>query len=75
MSTQRPNLLLVDDRQENLLALEAILQGLGHELIFYLQNRDYAAVQGIIVVFALVVVAVSVLIDLVSAAIDPRIRY
>jgi peptide/nickel transport system permease protein len=49
--------------------------GLGHELIFYLSNRDYAAVQGIIVVFALVVVAVSVLIDLVSAFIDPRIRY
>lgn len=49
--------------------------GLGHELIVYLSNRDYAGVQGIIVVFALVVVAVSVLIDLVSAAIDPRIRY
>jgi peptide/nickel transport system permease protein len=49
--------------------------GLGHELIFYLQNRDYAGVQGIIVVFALVVVAVSLVIDLVSAAIDPRIRY
>jgi peptide/nickel transport system permease protein len=49
--------------------------GIGHELILYLQNRDYAAVQGIIVVFALVVVAVSLLIDLVSAAIDPRIRY
>jgi peptide/nickel transport system permease protein len=49
--------------------------GIGHELIFYLSNRDYAAVQGIIVVFALVVVAISVLIDLVSAAIDPRIRY
>jgi peptide/nickel transport system permease protein len=49
--------------------------GIGHELISYLANRDYAAVQGIIVVFALVVVAVSLLIDLVSAAIDPRIRY
>jgi peptide/nickel transport system permease protein len=49
--------------------------GIGHELINYLANRDYAAVQGIIVVFALIVVAVSLLIDLVSAAIDPRIRY
>ena len=33
MSTQRPNLLLVDDRQENLLALEAILEPLGHRLV------------------------------------------
>jgi len=49
--------------------------GLGHTLIVYLQNRDYAAVQGIIIVFALVVVAVSVVIDFLSAYIDPRIRY
>ncbi|HEY7017186.1 MAG TPA: ABC transporter permease [Gaiellaceae bacterium] len=49
--------------------------GIGHELINYLANRDYAAVQGIIVVFALVVVFISLLIDLVSAAVDPRIRY
>ena len=39
------------------------------------QNRDYAAVQGIIVVFALVVVFVSLVIDFVNAFIDPRIRY
>ena len=33
MSTQRANLLLVDDRRENLLALEAILEPLGHKLV------------------------------------------
>ena len=49
--------------------------GIGHELVLYIQNRDYAAVQGIILAFALVVVAVSVVIDFVSAYIDPRIRY
>ena len=49
--------------------------GLGHELVNYLANRDYAAVQGIIIVFALVVVVVSVIIDFVNAYIDPRIRY
>ena len=49
--------------------------GLGHTLVVYLQNRDYAAVQGIIVVFALVVVAGSVIIDFVNAYLDPRIRY
>lgn len=49
--------------------------GLGHELVLYLENRDYTAVQGIIVVFALVVVAVSVLVDFLNAYVDPRIRY
>jgi peptide/nickel transport system permease protein len=49
--------------------------GIGHTLIVYLQNRDYTAVQGIIVVFALVVVAASLVIDFVNAYIDPRIRY
>ncbi len=49
--------------------------GLGHALVLYLENRDYTAVQGIIVVFALVVVAVSVLVDFINAYVDPRIRY
>jgi peptide/nickel transport system permease protein len=49
--------------------------GLGHTLILYLQNRDYTAVQGIVIVFALIVVFASLVIDLVNAYIDPRIRY
>jgi len=49
--------------------------GIGHTLVTYLQNRDYAAVQGIIVVFALAVVLASLIIDFVNAYIDPRIRY
>jgi peptide/nickel transport system permease protein len=49
--------------------------GIGHSLVVYLENRDYTAVQGIIVVFALVVVAVSVIVDFINAYVDPRIRY
>ncbi len=49
--------------------------GIGNELIYYLENRDYIAVQGIITVFALAVVAISLLIDLVNAWVDPRVRY
>ncbi|HEX2176299.1 MAG TPA: ABC transporter permease [Nocardioidaceae bacterium] len=49
--------------------------GLGSELIDYIELRDYAAVQGIITVFALVVVLVSLTIDIVTALIDPRVRY
>ena len=30
--------------------------GIGHELVLYLENRDYTAVQGIVIVFGLVVV-------------------
>jgi peptide/nickel transport system permease protein len=49
--------------------------GIGSELVRYLNERDYIAVQGIITVFALAVVLVSLLIDLVNAFIDPRVRY
>lgn len=49
--------------------------GLGSQLVRYLDARDYAAVQGIITLFALVVVTVSLLIDIVNALIDPRVRY
>ena len=49
--------------------------GIGHALVMYLENRDYTAVQGIIIVFALVVVAISLIVDFVNAYVDPRIRY
>jgi peptide/nickel transport system permease protein len=49
--------------------------GIGSELVRYLGERDYLAVQGIITVFALAVVAVSLLIDLITAFVDPRVRY
>ena len=49
--------------------------GIGSELVRYLDNRDYIAVQGIITFFALVVIAVSVLIDFINAWVDPRVRY
>lgn len=49
--------------------------GIGNELVHYLEGRDYIAVQGIVTVFALVVVLASLVIDFVSAWVDPRIRY
>ena len=49
--------------------------GIGQALIHYLNERDYAAVQGIITVFALIVVVISLIIDVVNALIDPRVRY
>ena len=49
--------------------------GLGLTLYEFLGNRDYTAVQGLVTFYALFVVAISLLIDIVSAWVDPRIRY
>jgi peptide/nickel transport system permease protein len=49
--------------------------GLGHKLVFYIDNRDYGAVQGIVTVFAIAVVLISLLVDVVNALIDPRVRF
>ncbi len=50
-------------------------QGLGFALANYLQQRDFVAVQGIVIVIAIVVVVASFLIDVLTALIDPRVRY
>jgi peptide/nickel transport system permease protein len=49
--------------------------GLGQTLYNFLGDRDYTAVQGLVTFYALFVVAISLLIDVVSAWVDPRIRY
>jgi len=49
--------------------------GIGSELVRYLNNRDYIAVQGIITFTGIVVVIVSLLIDIINAWVDPRVRY
>lgn len=49
--------------------------GLGQKLVTYINERDYGAVQGIITIFAVAVVLISVLVDIVNALIDPRVRY
>jgi peptide/nickel transport system permease protein len=49
--------------------------GLGQKLVLYINNRDYGAVQGIVTVFAIAVVLISLLVDIVNALIDPRVRF
>ncbi|MCA1983785.1 ABC transporter permease [Nocardioides nematodiphilus] len=49
--------------------------GLGQKLVDYINERDYGAVQGIVTIFAIAVVVVSVVVDVVNALIDPRVRY
>jgi peptide/nickel transport system permease protein len=49
--------------------------GLGTALYNYLNLRDYTAVQGLVTFFAVVVVIVSLLVDVLNALVDPRVRY
>ncbi len=49
--------------------------GLGSRLYDAIGLRDYPTVQGIIVFFAGIVVLASIAVDILNAAIDPRIRY
>lgn len=49
--------------------------GLGNQLFVYITQRDYAAIQGLVTFFGVVVVVASLLVDIANALIDPRIRY
>ena len=49
--------------------------GLGQALVEFINARDYAAVQGIVTFFAVLVVVISVLIDVINGLLDPRVRY
>ena len=49
--------------------------GVGRYLVDRIELRDYTAVQATIAVFALFVAFVSLLIDVLTAFVDPRIRY
>ena len=51
------------------------LPGIGRYLVERIQLRDYTAVQAAIAVFAFFVAIISLVMDLLNALIDPRIRY
>lgn len=50
-------------------------KGLGFMLSNYLKARDFAAVQGIVILIAIIVAVVNFIVDVISALIDPRVRY
>ena len=49
--------------------------GLGRLLVERIYDRDFATVQGVVTLFAIMVALVSLLVDVAYAYIDPRIRY
>lgn len=50
-------------------------KGLGFQLAEYLQARDFVAVQGIVVLLAVIVALTNFIVDVIAALIDPRVRY
>ncbi|NJL45324.1 MAG: ABC transporter permease [Leptolyngbyaceae cyanobacterium SM2_3_12] len=49
--------------------------GLANRLYEAISQRDYPVVQGLMVFFGMIVAVISILIDILNAYIDPRIRY
>ncbi len=49
--------------------------GMGTFLLERIQYRDYTSVQGAIVFYALFVALISLIVDIIYALVDPRIRY
>ena len=56
---------------ENMFAIP----GMGRQLLIAAEQRDYPTMQALVVVFGLLFVLVNLLVDLLYAAIDPRIRW
>jgi len=50
-------------------------KGLGFMLAEYLKARDFVAVQGIVIMIAVVVAVVNFIVDVIAVLIDPRVRY
>lgn len=49
--------------------------GMGLFLVSRIVDRDFPAIQGTVVFFALLVATVSLIVDIIYARIDPRVRY
>jgi peptide/nickel transport system permease protein len=52
-----------------------VLPGMGRYLIEAVQYRDYPVIQGLNLVFAIVIVLTNLLVDLLYGWFDPRVRY
>jgi ABC-type dipeptide/oligopeptide/nickel transport system permease component len=51
------------------------LPGLGALIVSSISARDYPMIQGIALVFGLLVLLINLVTDLVYAALDPRVSY
>ena len=51
------------------------IPGIGRFVVDSVSNRDYPAIQGSVLVLAVTFVLVNTLVDLLYAAVDPRVKY
>ena len=51
------------------------IPGLGRLVVDSILSRDYPVIQGVLLIFAGVYVAINLGIDLLYVVLDPRIRY
>lgn len=51
------------------------LPGIGHLLISSINLRDYPLIQGIILVIAAIFMVINLIVDIINARLDPRIRF
>jgi peptide/nickel transport system permease protein len=49
--------------------------GLGKLLVGVTKQYDYNMIQAIMVVYALIIVVVNIIVDLIYTFVDPRVRY
>jgi peptide/nickel transport system permease protein len=49
--------------------------GIGSYLIMKIRYRDFPAIQGTIVFFAIFVIIINIIVEIINALIDPRVRY
>jgi len=52
-----------------------VLPGIGNLIVQSISRRDYPVIEGVVLFVALVYVLLNLVVDLLYAAIDPRIRY
>ncbi|GAG67922.1 unnamed protein product, partial [marine sediment metagenome] len=51
------------------------IPGMGKIFIQSIGNRDYAIIQGVLLIYAIALVIANLLVDITYAWLDPRIRY
>ncbi|TDN91069.1 ABC transporter permease [Microbacterium sp. BK668] len=50
-------------------------KGIGFHLAQYILSRDFVAVQGIVIMIAVIIAVTNFIVDIVAVLIDPRVRY